>query len=686
MSPEQANGRAVDKRADIWAFGCILFECLTGKRAFQGQTTSEIVAAILKEEPDWDLLPATAVQPVKELVQRCLEKDPRKRLRDIGDARIEIDEALSGPEAERVVSTRKPTRAWIPVGLTGLILGAAATLILWPPGPAASRPVDRFSIPLPAGLTFSDPPSLAISRDGRTLVFAARSAGEQRLYVRRLDEMEPRPLKGTENGRDPFFSPDGEWLGYSSVDRGLCKIPLAGGPSLPISALITWGQRGADWDENNRIVFGGGLPMPGLWSVLSEGGTPQPVVRPNQEDAKDWYTFPDVLPDNRGVLFTGFRNGKSSISVLSFGTGKVRTVVSPGRNARYLPTRHLAYESEGQLRVVSFDPQQMVTAGVTRALIEDVEGPWFSIDYDVSLNGTLAYVPATACMSKLVWKDRSGEAQALELRPRHYMSPTLSPDGLRVVAWIREGSLRGVYSGGVEGEPFTRLTPGDDDLSPLFTRDGKYVLFTSGRAGKYNMYKISADGSGEPERLTDSPLMQKPTSLSPDGDTLLFNQGVAAGGSFEIWQCQLNRPNETRPFVRGGHLDIEATFSPDGRWVAYQSDQSGRFEIYVRPYPGPEPKKQLSTNGGWAAVWNPNGRELFYKATTGLMAVPMAAGHVTGPPYVVFAPVGGATAQARDYSVSPDGQRFLFAESVTPPQINVVTNWFEELKRLVPTK
>ncbi len=688
MSPEQARGLPVDRRTDIWSFGCVLYEMLTGRRAFQGETVSDTIASILNQEPDWRYLPSNVSPNLRRVLERCLCKNLHHRIHDISDVRIDLEEILNSP-AERDLQEIKTSKKLsnfllFCVCLAFALLGTALLWRLWP-SRVAPPALERVSIPLHAGgMTLTNPPSLAISRDGRTLVFPARTGEDQRLYVRRMDELEPRLLRGTENATNPFLSSNGEWVGYASVNKGLWKVPLLGGTPQPIASFSkNFILHGACWDEQDRILFSGGYSMPGLWSVPAEGGTPLPILRPPEESGTVWYMWPDLLPDNCGVVFTICREGNASLAAFSFQTREVRTLVASGSNGRYLPSGHLVYESDGQLWATLFDPRRLETYGPKRSLLTDVGGSWTTDDYKVSSTGTLAYIPASAWLSRLVWKDRKGGTEILKFRPRHFLLPTLSNDGHRLVDHLLEADVRCLWTGSVEGEPLVRLTYGRDDVFGKFTPDGKWVLFTSIQGGRYNMWRIRADGSGKAERLTDSPLAQKPTSVSPDGKILVFNQGIKSGDYTEIWVCEFDRPKDARPFVTGRHHALEAVFSPDARWIAYQSDESGRFEIYLRPYPGPDPKKQISIDGGWGPLWNPNGRELFFKTATGLMSTPMAAGQPAGPATVVFAPIWGVP--VRDYSVSPDGRRFLLAESGSSPQINVVTNWFEELKRLVPT-
>ncbi len=692
MSPEQAKGKAVDRRADIWAFGCILFECLTGRRAFPGETVSDTIVSILSREPDWESLPLMTPQPVRKLLERCLNKNPQHRMHDILDARIEIEDALKQP-AEPVEMGSPPRRSSAGLILAaGLLLGAAVGVLLWRAfAPRPDNPhVARMTIPISAtGLTLTEG-GMAIAPDGQTLVFAARGADEPRLYVRRVNEWEPRPLKGTERAVCPFFSFDGEWIAYYVMGKGMEKVPVRGGPPLPIyksTANEAPGQvHGGKWGQDGRIVFAR-WPNAGIWSVPADGGDPIPLTQIS-EDTNVFYSWPGMLPGG-AVLFTIEREGNVSIAAVLPRTGEVRPIIDSGSRAHYLPTTgHLIYVSGGHLLAVAFDPERLERKGAPMVVVEGIqqESP-YSAGYDVSVGGTLAYVPASTDLAKLVWKDRNGNTAPLTLKPRSYAitRPALSPDGRRLVVQVQEGSKCNLWSGSVDGEPLTQLTFGNDDGGPVFTLDGSRVCFRSGQGGRYNIFSTPADGMGKPERLIDNPRPQAPTSWSRLGNILLINRLNESTG-MDVWEWSADRP--ARSWLSTPKWEGNAVFSPDGRHIAYQSNFSGGLEVYLQAYPGTGPRRQVSIDGGLAPAWNPKGGELFYQGPTAVMARRVENGIPAGPPTKLF-DHSRAEFFVADWNVSPDG-RFLVVEQIqsasSPSQIKVISNWFEELKALVPTR
>ena len=689
MSPEQAKGKPVDKRGDIWALGCILFECLTGRRAFPGDTVSETIAAILGREPDWEALPRTTPAAVLKLLERSLRKNPHERMHDVADMRIEIQETLKEPPGADHEQKRMHPHLARRLALAGsMLLCVIAGIMLsriWKPAGRNALPVERITISLAAsGLRLTQGGGVAISPDGQKIVFPATAADGQRLYVRQLDAWEPRPLKGTEGAQNPVFSPGGQWVAFTANGK-LLKAPLIGGPTEPICSASLQSS-GGTWARDGRILFGQ-FPNAGIWRVAADGGQPEAVARPPDNGTQ--YNWPELLPGGNAILFSVLLEHRS-IAAYMFRNGEVRPLIESGVHARYVPTGHLLYQAEGSLRAVPFDPDRVEIRGPSRLVAEGIaKGSGRGREYDVSATGTLVYTLPSTSLSRLVWKDRTGNTTPLNFNPRIYSYPALSPDGRKIAVKVQESTdgTRNVWAAGVEGEPMTRLSFGNNDSFSVFTVDSSRVFFTSAEGGGYNIFWAAADGSTKPEALTTGAHIHRPTSFSPDGKVLLLNDADRSGRR-DIYILDVNRATVARPFIQTRFNELEAVFSPDGHYVAYQSNESGQTEVYVQPYPGPGAKVRISIDGGQAPAWNPRGGELFYESPTVFMAVRMEGGKPAGAPARLFARV--PRDYRKEYDVSPDGQRFLMLESAEPPgsglEINVITNWFEELKRLVPTK
>jgi eukaryotic-like serine/threonine-protein kinase len=698
MSPEQARGKAVDKRTDIWAFGCLLYELLTARQAFRGETLSDAIAAVLDREPDWRALPPATPAKVRDLLRRCMQKDSQHRLRDMGDARIEIAEALSAPaNAAPVAATNSIRARWrgaLLWGVAFLLLATVTSILIWnrkSSSPINSVPVSRIAITLPpsqplAGLEIGS--ALALSPDGTRLVYAARQGGGQQLYLRPLGGLEAQPIPGTEGAAEPFFSPDGQWLGFFA-DGKLKKISVTGGEALSLADAVD--PRGASWGSQGMIVF-----VPRRASTLQKmsdaGGPPEPLTRfVKEEDSHRW---PEFLPSGEAVLFAALYGGgnwnDAQISAQRVGTGERQDLVQGGTHPRYAPSGHLVYAQRGTLMAVPFDARRLAVTGAAVPVQEGVLQSTFTgaAQYSFSGTGSLVYAPGSvqATQRRLVWVNRSGVEQPVAAPARAYRGPRLSPDG-REVAVAVEGQETEVWLFNLSRDTLTRLTfQGSTNYNPIWTPDGKRIAFISIGQG---LSWQTADGSGGPELLSDAGI---PNSWSPNGQLLAFDAARSSTGR-DIWVLRLGDRKEGQflgtPFNEGA-----AQFSPDGRWLAYVSNESGHYEIYVQPYPGPGGKLQISTEGGTEPVWNPNGRELFYRSGNKMMAVEITTqpSFSAGKPKVLFAgqyqpspnPVPNA-----NYDVSSDGQRFLMlkpgGQDQAATQINVVLNWFEELKRRAPT-
>jgi len=701
MSPEQAKGKSVDRRADIWAFGCVLYEMLTGKKAFQGDAVTDTLAAVIRAEPDWSQLPAATPMRVRVLTQRCLQKDPKQRLRDIGDARISLDEVLSGAQepGQSLAAIGHPAQRrwlWILAGFAGaLILAGAAGFAGWTLKPDPAKPVTRSVINLPPGQRLAGlaQPALAISADGRALAYVATAQGgsEQQIYLRAMDGTEAKPIRGTEGATDPFFSPDGQWLGFFA-DGKLKKIPVSGGVAQTLAEVVN--LYGATWGNQGTIIFAPLTTV--LKQVPDGGGNSQTVTRLGKgENFQGW---PEFLPSGRAVIFAGAPGTgnwtAARIAVQSVGSGEHRTLVQGATAPGYAPSGHLVYAQDGSLMAVPFDVHRLEVTGAAVPAIEGVlQSPVTgSAQYGISATGSLVYVPGSVQgeQSKLVWVNRNGTEQALAAPARAYLNPRLSPDGQRVAVSISEQEAQ-IWLYDLSRETLTRFTfEGTSNQYPVWTPDGKRIAFRSNKEGPLNIYWQIADGSGGLERLSAADEAQTPNSWSPDGRLLAFMELTTPGQN--IWVLRIG-DRKAEPFTGTAFVNGAPEFSPDGHWLAYISDESGHREIYVQAYPGPGGRWQVSTDGGTEPVWNRNGRELFYRNGDKMMAVDVAArpAFTSGRPRMLFeGPYEPTPVTFPNYDVSPDGQRFLMLkpveqEATAPTQINVVLNWTEELKRLVPT-
>ena len=720
MSPEQARGKTCDKRADIWAFGCVLYELLTGKPAFHGETVTEILAAVLKEEPDWRALPASTPLKIRDLLGRCLQKELRRRLHDAADARIEIEEALAAPaEAVSAAAAKGIRLRWRGIlvwGVASLLLAGLISMAVWKLKPSSTSPpqsVIRTVITLPPGQQLAgldSGTSVALSRDGTHFAYVARQGGAQQIYLRLMDSLEAKPIPGTDRAVNPFFSPDGQWLGFFA-DGKLKKVSMSGGAALTLGDATR--PYGADWGSWGIIAF---VPSngSGLQQVSDGGGTPQPLTRLEKGELS--HLWPEFLPGGKAVLFaagsTSFNFTNARVAVQSVGTGERRNLVQVGTNPRFAPTGHLVYVQGGSLMAVQFDPQRLAITGTAVPVVGGVlQSPVSgAAQYSFSATGSLVYVPGgvQSNQSKLVWVSRNGAEQPLAAPARAYRGPRVSPDGRRVAVAILEQESQ-VWLYDLSRETFTRLTFGGNvNNNPSWTPDGKRIAFESNKEGPLNIFWQLADGSGGLERLTTSEYVQVPHSWSPDGQLLAYAESTTTTG-YDIWMLRIGDPSagsgqvssaasgqarKAQPFLRTRFDEAVPRFSPDGRWLAYLSNESGRSEIYVQPYPGPGGKWQISTDGGAEPVWNPNGNELFYRTGDKMMAVEITTqpSFSVGKPRMLFEGRYRPTpATSPNYDVSRDGQRFLMLkpaeqEQAAPTQINVVLNWFEELNQKVPKR
>jgi serine/threonine-protein kinase len=709
MSPEQARGKPVDRRADIWAFGCVLFEMLAGKPAFNGETVTDTLAAVINMQPDWSLLPATTPTPLRALVRRCLQRETRQRLQAIGDARIAVEEILSGASLSEPAPVQTQARKfWLASAFATLLLAAAASLVVWNLKPVpAPLAVTHFTITLPPGqqLAGLGDQAVALSPDARHLAYVATAGGVQQIYLRAMDRDDADPVPDTRGATGPFFSPDGQWLAFVA-DGKLKKISLRGRVAQELADVGLLGS-GADWGSEHMIAFS---PYSSVIQLASDDGGPsQPITR--LENGETLHSWPRFLPGNKAVLFTAITSTPSAIAVQLIGGQRRNLISSQGATAANYVSGHLLYAQAGNLMAVPFDLDhlQIKQGAVPMPVVPNVMeySGTRAGQYSVSASGSLAYVSGGAQLrhdSKLVWVDRKDQKEyPLGAPARSYNQPRLSPDGTRVAVDVVETSEKmQVWIYDIRRDTFTPFTFEGANRHGVWTPDSKRLVFMSNREGPTQIFSQPADGSGGMDRLTNN-------RLTAAGDILQIPYSISNGWlgfvklvrptEGEMWVLPLgdfsadSRRNgqEQRLPVQKSVLDSGPELSPDGRWLAYASEESGQRQIYVQAFPGPGGKQQISTDGGNEPRWNSNGRELFYRSGDKMMAVDISPqGSAAGKPRVLFqgpyvTAVGGFVRP--NYDVSPGGQRFLMLKHVDEPQapvneIHVVLNWSEELKRL----
>ena len=712
MAPEQAKGRAADKRCDVWAFGCVLYEMLTGTRAFEGENVSDTLAAVLRGEPDWAALPATVPAPVRTLIRRCLEKESRQRIADISVAQFVLDDladaaSADAPGSSATVAPRPPlwrrmailSGAWL-VGLA--MAGTAAWFAVRSTAPPR---VSRLLITPPSAAALAvDRPGLALTPDGTRLVYAG--ANNTALFVRALDQLDATSLTGLGLPYGPFISPDGLWIGFFDGVSALKKVSITGGPAVTLGRPDGTAL-GASWAPDGTIIFATNLRTTGLQRIADAGGEPTVLTRPNRAGGEDDHLWPEILPGGQAVLFTitATTGGldKALIAVLDLRTLTQTVLIRGGSDARYVSSGHLVYAAAGALHAVAFDLARLAVVGTpVKVLPEVLTRPGVGADVAVAANGTMVYVSGEGSadgLRSLVWVDRRGHETPIPAPPRDYSFPRLSPDGTRLAVYIadqgidiwlwdlsRAGSLtRATFDPGVDIFPVWRLP------------DGRQLLFSSSRAEAVNLFTQAADGSGDVTRLTRSPNIQHATSVSPDGTRLVFTETAKTTGQ-DVMQLRLDGTRAVTPLVQTPSDERNGEVSPDGRWLAYEANDSGPFNIYVRPFLDVSSGYwQVSMDGGTRPLWARNSQELFYLSATGAL---MRVGVAHGPTWAPTAPTrlfegryGAAASQTgRTYDIAPDGKRFLMIkaggaadQTAVATSLVVVQHWVEELKRLVPT-
>jgi serine/threonine-protein kinase len=717
MSPEQARGRVVDKRTDVWAFGAVLFEMLSGRRAFDGEDVGEVIASVLKTTPDWAALPADLPPHVVTLIQRCLDKDRNSRIGDIAVARFLLspDAPLVAAAAAAAPPPSEPRRwkalPWIVAALAGgVLLGwllprrsseSAVTHLQLDVQPAMQLALSLFAGERPARI------SVALTPDGRRALFVGSPQGSpyvSQVYERSLERGDAVPLAGSAGATALFLSPDGQSVAFAA-DNKIKKMPVGGGPVAAVCDLPAGPFWGASWGEDGNIYFGA---RGGIFKVASGGGVPV-AVKAAEPLKGDRQLLPQLLPGATALLFTA----PPDVVLLTLGDGGQRTLIQGGTDARYVDTGHLVYMKSGTLTAVPFDVKSAQVTGAPVALVENV---MHSVNtgngndetavgqFAIAKSGTLVYAAGGVMpnrKSTLTWVDRHGAVQPLTAtQQRNFYNPRLSPDGRRIaMASRREGTRdTDIWIHDIERGTTTRLTP-DGGSYPVWSPDSARIVYAFGQNRAANLYVINADGSGKPERLTTGDVPQTPSSWSSGANAIAFIQRPTPD-TFGIYVVPVDGPSAGKPslFLESRDAMWFPELSPDGRWMAYASVESGRSEVYVQPYPGPGAKVQISTAYGAEPIWTAHGRELLFRGATPTtmptMSVTIDASTAVlraGVPRTLFESKSGEydrTVPDRAWDATPDGQRMLLVRNEASgdkpvTSLHVVLNWTDELKRRV---
>jgi Tol biopolymer transport system component/tRNA A-37 threonylcarbamoyl transferase component Bud32 len=703
MSPEQVEGKEVDGRSDIFSLGAVLYEMLTGQRAFEGKSQLSVASAILEKEP----IPISTLKPLTPPVldhtlRKCLAKHPDERWQSASDLASELNWVAEGSSqygALAVTPSRVKHREWLAWTLAVLGLGAAA--LFWAFGVIHKTPallpkhlLLRLPADAPVALARLAPlgigrTSFALSPDGTTLVYAADLGKTSQLYVRPLDKSEPRPLPGTQGAYGPFFSPDGQWVGFFANDR-LKKISLLGGD--PVVICETRIPHGGTWGSNGQIVFSDGEGSV-LVQVLAAGGKPRNVPDQDLSPGQGIYS-PELLPDAKWVLASIPQSANwdfARIVAISLETGKAENVFDGGTSPHYVRTGHLLFTRGKTLMAAPFDPRSRKITGAAVTLLDGVKTEaWGAAQFAVSGEGTLAYLAGGAgWIGKLAMVDRKGSISPFPLPAQAYGVLNLSPDG-RFVAVLIGGPADDVWIYDIGRAALTRFTTDGADSGAIWSPDSRYLVMSSVHKGKTVFFRKLADGSGAEEPLLTTELSGSPQSWSAAGNFLAFTQTKPAGVE-DIWTLPLQGERTPRLFLQTNYDNWGAVFSPDGRWIAYTSNESGRSEVFVRPYPGPGGKWQVSTEGGEEPRWAKSGRELFYRNGTNWMSarVQTSTDFAAQKPEVMFEG-NFVNVLGIEYDVAPDGNHFIMIqadEPKSPPtELNVIVNWFELLNRQIAAR
>ena len=696
MSPEQARGVGVDKRADVWAFGCVLYEMLAGRRTFNGETQTDLLAAILQREPDWSALPATTPPSIVRLARHCLEKDARRRLRDIGDALPEIDDAAAGPEPSQRSAAPLLRRAAVGIvaaALLGIALGFLVSTELRRPEDTRSSQVTRLNIltppeaPLIPSLQFTAGAraSVTLSPDGSRIAYLAETqGGDAEIFVRQLDEFGVRPIAGTAGAWAPFFSPDGESIAFFA-DGKLKRVPVGGGTvSVICDVADDTSGSGGTWGRNGTIVFAVSVAArQGLFRVPASGGIPEVVAKP--EPTEGSYGSPSFVDDGNVVLFVTRFASSPALLVRSLKTGEQHTLVDGGADQPlYVSTGHLLYTVGTTLMAAPFDAARLKLLGKPVRVLDDVSGNTVS----VAANGTVAYSVPTATTGNLVWVSRDGTVRPL-LNGK-FLRPRLSKDGHRLVIQTSLGSGEDLALYSFDNRTLSQLNVRGGN-SPGWGLDDASIIFRLNDA----IFTVPADGAGQPRAFVSAKDIDGEGRLAPgewsaDGSAYLFVRQRTIETAADIWELRSGDEKKFAALVERPRNQWGVKTAPGGGWFSYASDESGQFEIFVQALAPGGSRTQISTNGGWQAVWSPKGDEIFYRSSLGdrMMAVAVTTKPTfsAGPPHELFRG-NFASTDIPNYDVTADAQEFVMVQpndEAAGRTIRLIDHWTDELQRAVP--
>jgi serine/threonine-protein kinase len=687
MSPEQARGEPVDQRADVWAFGCVLFETLTGRMAFGGRSTSETLARILDGEPDWNALPASLPPSLARLMRHCLRKEPERRLRHIDPLQLEATD-----EAAKAV---RPSRLWlVALGATGLAVGTGVGLLISKPAStadSATQPLVRFGVPFePTGQSGElGAPRLAVAPDGSTLAYATKtSSGVSQLHLRRIDRLHGVALGGTDGATGPFFSGDGKSVAFFAGGQ-LKKVSVDDGA---VQDLGNAQPSGGAWAPDNSILLSGQAFRRGLRRISSSGGPSEEVTKLGPGEAV--HRWPSLSPDGRVVVYTTSTSGGPGLEgpkivAQSLISGKREVLPVEATYALFAPGgRHLLLVRSGTVLTVTFDPVRLGISGSPVPIMDGViQASTGAAQLAVSAS-TLASLQGGPETRRLVWVDREGGVEPIAAPPRLYVHPRLSPDGRRIAVAITEPK-NDVWTYDLTRDILSLVTYEGSNAYPIWTRDSQRIAYVSTREGSNpNVFWKSADGTGPEERLLTSPNIQVTETFGPDG-ILVFVELRPPPTNWDILTLALDGPRRARGFLETKFQETTPQISPTGRFVAHGSNETGIGEIFVHSFPDPQVRIPVSNGGGSQAAWRGDERELYFRRGDEMMVADVSTTPELriGKPRVLF-PGSFANIQGKNYDVRPDGQRFLMVrtdEAAPPRQISVVLNWMEDLRsRMLP--